>query len=151
MEAALIWPILFFAVFFVLSMCLVLYAQTAVSAASHRAQREAAGLWSETVYCNSVQEQDGSAETLARTAFQRQISECGGVVFSEPCMVSFRFLPVYSELTISQRSDYLGGTLVHAGRQKLQESTSDIVNEAQLIRNYDYAVELLEKKRSTCN
>lgn len=145
-EAAILWPIIFVVLVFLIAGCCVLYTQTVLSASMHQAQRQGAGLRTGTVSYESCYSVPGKTEDMIAQCLDRELEQNRVMIMPSDCLISFTFFPVYPKVSITGCSVYNGGIWMENSWYKEQKSILDVVDEAQLIVNYQYAVELWDKR-----
>lgn len=155
MEAAITWPLIFFSMLAVIMMCFMMQQQVIISEASHRACREAAGVRTETVFYDAgeknVQRVEDTEDFMKQ--FFRERSAANGCAVPEHSVdTKFVFLPVFSRMSITVEKTYGGQGGLCQIKRKRQRCVFYSVDEAQLLRNYEFMKELRgkdEKERQT--
>lgn len=151
-EAAFVWPFVIFSLIAVLTMAMSLFSEGVILASSHMSLRETAGRWTQTV--GMSQESMQSSEILSSKNVPKELElreefwmQKNRVPMATTLVEgAFVFLPVYPRLSLKVQKNYGGFGLLHRVWRTQTVTRYQCMDEAQFVRNLDYAIELAGKE-----
>lgn len=150
-EAALVWPIVILSVLAVLTMIMSLFSESVILTSSHMSLREMAGRWTQTVGLSeenlilyeSISSNDVAEELKARAEFWMSKNKIP--MTTERVEGEFSFFCLYPDVSLRVRKNFGGFGLLQGVSKRQMVCRYQCTNEAQFIRNWDYAVETIGK------
>ncbi|WP_324823847.1 hypothetical protein [Sinanaerobacter sp. ZZT-01] len=156
-EAALVWPFLILAVLAVLTMLMSLFSEGVILSCAHMSLREIAGQWSKTVSFDidgtPFESKLASKNISERLQLEEKsrMSKSGIPIPREAVEGSFTFHCLYPNLLLRIEKSYGGYGLLEQKIQREMNCSYQSIDEAQLVRNLDYIIEIAEEVKRNEN
>ncbi len=144
----MVWPLMILSVLAVLTMLISLFSEGVILSCSHMSLREVAGKWSKTVSFNAdavpFPEKFPSKNIPEQLQMEKEerINQSGIPILRSAEEGNFAFRCLYPQFSLRTEKSYGGVGLLSKEIKKGMEAGYQSVDEAQIIRNLDYAVEI---------
>ncbi|WP_206459072.1 hypothetical protein [Anaerovorax sp. IOR16] len=153
-EAALIWPFIILSVLAVLTMVMSLFAESVILSCSHMSLKEVAGEWTQTVSFSEelpiFKEMLPSKDVPKRLQIKEEswMNQSRIPIPRETVEGHFAFYCLYPNLSIRINKNYGGFGFLKERYKKETNCQYQCIDEAQLIRNWDYAAEVIDEVKN---
>lgn len=144
----MVWPLMILSVLAVLTMLISLFSEGVILSCSHMSLREVAGKWSQTVSFDAdavpFPEKFPSKNIPEQLQMEKEarINQSGIPILRSAEEGNFVFRCLYPQFSLRTEKSYGGVGLLSEEIKKGMEAGYQSVDEAQIIRNLDYAVEI---------
>ncbi|MEA4987545.1 MAG: hypothetical protein VB095_05755 [Anaerovorax sp.] len=152
-EAALVWPFIILSVLAVLTIMICLFSESVILSCAHMSLREVAGQWTQTVSLSEelpiFQDMLSSKDVPKRLQIEEEswMNQSRIPIPRETVEGGFVFYCLYPNLSLCINKNYGGFGLLKERYKKEIHCHYQCTNEAQLIRNWDYAFEVIDEVR----